>query len=401
MKINAVMKCLSSIFFLLTVIFFNSSCQREFSFEGGNSKGFLQKNAMGDCSPIKVTGIYKKGTLLKAATNFVEVQVNVSQTGSYYIVTDTVNGYYFSAAGSFAVKGLNTVRLLGSGTPNAVSFDIFTVKYDTSKCQFTVGVTGGGGGTNTAPATFIFNCASANVVGLYQQGMPTTSTNIITLPITVTNGGAYNITTTNNGVTFSGSGILPATPSAQTITLSATLNNVPVATGQFLYAISSGGSSCAVSITYTAAAVNTPDSIVATIDNVDYIFKISDSAKLDNISIPGYAGIHIKGTNNAAGDETFLMNIARKGTSIAAGTYTVNNFPASINSTIYSTASTNYSRTTNLTPGMLQNFGFNIIITAVTSTKVTGTFSGRLLDRGVGPLFKTITNGIFSVTIYP
>ncbi len=401
MKINTVMKCLCSIFFLVTIIFFNFSCQREFSFEAGTSKGFLQKNLIGDCSPMKVTGIYQKDTLLKAATNFVEVQVNISQTGSYYIATDTVNGYYFSTAGFFTVKGLNTVRLLPSGMPKSVSLDIFTVKYDTSKCQFNVVVTGGGGGTNAEPATFIFNCALANAIGLYQQGMPTTAANIIALPITVTSGGTYNITTTNNGVTFSGSGILPATPSAQTITLSATLSNVPVATGQFVYAIISGGGSCAVPITYTTAAVNTPDSIVATIDSVDYTFKINDSAKLDNTSISGYAGIHIKGTNNVAGNETFLMNIARNGTSIAAGTYTVNNFPASINSTVYSTASSNYSRTTNLTPGMLQNFGFNIIITAVTSTKVTGTFSGRLLDRGIGPLFKTITNGIFSVTIYP
>lgn len=396
------MKLLFSNILILTILFFNTSCHREFSFEKTIAKGYLQKTPMGDCSPVSVTGTYQTDSLLKGATNYVEVLVNISETGSYFITTDTLNSYYFSAAGSFAVKGLNTVRLLASGRPMTASLNIFTVKYDTSSCQFNNVVTGMGGGATNAPANFIFNCALSKATGFYLQGMPTTAANIITLPVTVTNGGSYSITTTNNGVIFSGSGILPASPSAQTITLYATLNNVPIASGQFSYTcIGGGGPACSVNITYSAAPMSTTDSIVATIDSVDFSFKINDTAKLDNTSITGYAGIHIKGTNNATGNETFLMNIARNGTSIAAGTYTVNNFPASINSTVYSTASANYSRTTNLTPGMLQNFGFNIIITAVTRTKVTGTFSGRLLDKGMGPLYKTVTNGIFSVTIYP
>ena len=50
----------------------------------------------------------------------------------------------------------------------------------------------------------------------------------------------------------------------------------------------------------------------------------------------------------------------------------------------------------------MQEEGFSIIITSITSTKVVGTFAGRLLDNsGVGPGFKTVTSGVFSVTIYP
>ena len=94
------------------------------------------------------------------------------------------------------------------------------------------------------------------------------------------------------------------------------------------------------------------------------------------------------------------MAIARAGTSTSAGTYTINNFPASINATNYSSSTGNFSAATNLA-GIQQNFGFSIIITAVISTKVTGTFSGRLLDKGLGPKYKTVADGNFNVTIYP
>ena len=393
------MKILYSFILFLTAIFFSSSCQKDFSFEAGIAKGLLQKTLTGDCSPVTITGIYQKDTLLNSKTNYVDVLVNISQPGSYLIKTDTLNGYSFSAAGIFTLIGLNTVRLLASGRPMVALMDVFTVKYNMVACQFNI-VVKGGSGANSVPATFKFSCASASSAGIYQQGVATTAANIITLPVTVTVEGSYNITTSNNGVMFSGSGILPASPSAQTITLNATPNSVPTASGTFSYSLTAGGgTACSVNINYSAAPVSTADSIVATIDSVYTTFKIRDSAKLDDTSVPGYAGIRIKGYNNAVVDENFSMAIARAGTSIAAGTYTINNFPASINATIYSTAAGNFSAASN--PGTVQNFGFNIIITTVTTTKVTGTFSGRLRENGVGPLYKSVTNGIFSVTIYP
>lgn len=231
------MKILYLVILFLTTIFFTSSCQREFSFEDGIAKGLLQKTTNGDCSPMTVTGNYQKDTLLKTTTKYVAIQVNISQIGRYFIRTDTLNGYSFSTAGIFAVTGLNTVRLLASGRPISASIDMFTVKYDTSICQFNNVVTGVGGGITDTPATFTFNCALAKSTGTYQQGMPTRSANIITVPVTVINGGSYSITTTNNGVMFSGSGILPANPAEQTITLNASVNNVPTAAGQFSYTV--------------------------------------------------------------------------------------------------------------------------------------------------------------------
>ena len=501
---------LSILFAFATFIF--SACQKELSFEAGLAKGSLKKDlGTGDCQPFLVNGNYQKDSLLKATVNFVDIQIDISQIGSYSIKTDTVNGYSFTAAGTATVAGINTVRLIAAGKPLAASLDIFTVKFDTSVCQFDVvvsGTGGGGGGTQavytlagsptactgatqsgtynmglptsssntvtltanvttagtytistgvvngvsfsgsgslavgngqtitlvanggtptamgtfpypvsngtsncsfnvvygaaTAPAAFTFNCPAATSAGTYQQGTATTTANTITLPITVTVGGSYNITTSNNGVTFSGSGVLPATPASQSITLNATVGNIPTAAGPFSYTVNGGGgAACAVNITYTAAPVNNTDSIVATIDGVLKTFKIRDTAQLDNTSLPGYAAVIIFGESNAAGDEFMGLAVAKQGTSLTPGTYTINQFPAAFVGATYSNATDDYNAQSDLN-GMQQTPGFTVTITSITSTRVIGTFSGRLLDNmGAGPGFKTVTNGIFSVTIYP
>ncbi len=494
-------------FLLFSFAFIVASCQKELSYEAGLGKGTLKKDATGECLPINVNGSYQKDTLLKPIINFVEVQVNASEVGSYSIKTDTINGYSFSGAGIFNVQGVNTVRLIGSGKPLAPGFDMFTVTFDTSICKFNVTVTGAGGsgtasvftlvgaptsctgatqngnyntgtptnisntvtltanvtsaGTYTistgvvngvsfsgtgnlvqgngqiitlvanggtpavmgtfpypisngtsncsfnviysagvSSAVFTFNCTAATSAGIYQQGTPTTAANTITLPITVASGGSYNITTSNNGITFSGSGVLPAIPAAQSVTLSATINNIPTAAGTFNYTVNGGGGTpCAVSITCSPSSVNNADSIVATIDGAYKTFKIRDSAKLDNTSIPGYSAVGIFGDNNTAGDERFSLVVAKMGTPVTMGAYTVNQGPAVIVLGDYATTTNHFRAVSDSTT---QTPGFTITISSITSTRVIGTFFGRLKDNaGSGPGYKTVTNGIFSVKIYP
>lgn len=134
---------LASVFFLLLIV----SCQKEKSFEQGKlSTGSLQ-DSLGDCLSKTVTGTY---TVAKALTdsNFIDVDVNVSQTGRYTVYTDTVNGYYFKATGTFSKTGINTVRLKGTGTPAVSGTDDFFIFYDSTFCDVSVivlpaGTTGG------------------------------------------------------------------------------------------------------------------------------------------------------------------------------------------------------------------------------------------------------------------
>ena len=397
------MKYFRLFFLLIAVSFLISSCQKELSYEAGLGKGTLMKDAAGECLPFNVNGSYNKDSLLKPTINYVDIQVSVSEPGSYFIKTDSINGYSFYAAGFFAVQGLNTIRLIGSGKPLAAGSDMFTVRFDTSVCQFNVTVTGaggGGGGSNM----FTFECpANPTFFGNYQAGTPTAGDSV-KINVTSSSGGSYSITTTtSNGVTFTGNGILSATSNLQSVTLFAT--GTPTAGGSFTYTLTSSSttSTCTFIQSYGGSAIISTDSIVATIDGVLKTFKIRDSARLDNTTLAGYAGIAIYGESNFTGDEKFGLAVAKSGTTLSTGTYTVNQFPLAFVGASYKNPVGNYiaKSDTNIPPAQ-QTPGFSITISSITSTRVIGLFSGRVLDNGgMGPGFKTVANGIFSVTIYP
>jgi hypothetical protein len=251
------MKFLKFLSIFLAAAFIFTACEKEYSYEDGTAKGSLKKDdASGDCLPQTVNGTYVKDTLLKAATNFVDLQVNVTETGAYDIRTDTVNGYYFRAVGSTANTGLNTIRLIGAGKPIAASIDEFTVAFDTSHCTFSVQVTA----TAVTTGAFILGTATDHCTGIAVQGTYTastamTATNKVSVPITITNPGTFTLTatpaTTDNGVTFSVAGTLVSNGTA-TVDLAA--SGTPTAAGAFVYNLSDGTNSCSFTVTYGAAA---------------------------------------------------------------------------------------------------------------------------------------------------
>jgi hypothetical protein len=127
---------------LLTLMIIGYSCKKEYSQEegsGNKSEGSLLSEVTGECLPKTVTGAYIAGTTLDAS-NYIEVDVDVTKEGSYSITTDTVNGYYFTASGDFANTGINTVKLFGKGKPLAEGSDFFMVSYDTTFCEVEVEV---------------------------------------------------------------------------------------------------------------------------------------------------------------------------------------------------------------------------------------------------------------------
>jgi hypothetical protein len=248
------MKTLRLILAFLIIGIAISSCQKDVSFEGGNAKGSLGKTTAGDCDPIFVNGLFYKDTTMNAS-NFVDVQIDFTKIGIYNIKTDTVNGYSFVASGSTGTLGLNTIRLFGKGKPLAPGFNVFTVKYDGSQCSFTVQVTAlTGGGTGAAVYAFGGSpgaCTGAVLGGTYISGVPMAATNNVTIPITVTTAGTYNITTIANGVTFSGSGVLTTASTSIVLTATGTsaMSATPVNTN---YPIASGTSNCSFDVPYAA-----------------------------------------------------------------------------------------------------------------------------------------------------
>ncbi len=238
--------------FILSYLFF--SCQKEVSFEKGNSTesvGSLQVNATtGVCLGVVVNGVYKKDSVFNSS-HYIDINVKVDTIGSYSIATDTANGFYFRATGSFTTTGVQLVKLKAFGKPIAVRTNVFTANYHGTSCEFPVTVLAGTGGSgiftlNGSPN----NCTGAVVNGTYEVGTSLISNNTVVLNISVTTIGTWSLaTTTTNGMTFSGSGNFINT-GAQTITLLGT--GTPLTAGAINIPVTVGTTTCTFSVTCVA-----------------------------------------------------------------------------------------------------------------------------------------------------
>jgi|CXWL01.1.fsa_nt_gi hypothetical protein len=231
-------------YWLLLGLVVITGCQKELSFELGNTpgQGSLQADVTGDCLPKTVNGIYVATTPLVPATNTITIQVNVVRTGTYIITTDTVNGYYFRATGTFTALGATNVTLRSNGTPFAAGIDNFVVSYNGTVCDIQVTVLPAGSG----PAIFTLigapgSCGTPTINGTYAKSVPLNASNTVRLNVNVTTAGSYDITTTAvNGITFAGTGTLAT--GAQTITL--TGSGTPGAAGNTTIPVTVGTSTC-------------------------------------------------------------------------------------------------------------------------------------------------------------
>lgn len=247
------------IFLLILGIVVIIGCQKELSFEGPNTpaEGSLLSDATGDCLPKTVNGTYAAGVALVPASNTITVNVNVTQTGTYAITTDTVNGYYFSASGIFTAPGNNTVTLRGNGTPFANGVNNFVVSFDSTFCDIQVTVSSPGAGTLAGSPNA---CAPITVNGTYSPGVALTTTNTAVVQVNVTTAGAISITTdTVAGIWFTYAGVLPV-GNGQNVTLQAQ-GNIPAATttGPKTFTVKLGTSQCTFVVNMAGPAAGTVD----------------------------------------------------------------------------------------------------------------------------------------------
>lgn len=178
----------------LAVLFF--SCQKEFSNETGNTQiasGSLVKDSLGNCMPDTVVGTFYDGVTPGSDTAYVEIQVNVTQTGAYSIYTDFPNGFQFADSGIFTTTGINTVRLKPLGTPIIPVPTTFNVSFDSSFCSFIVDVqdstgtglhsggdTVGSGDPDTTLSQWQFTEGSFTYTGIFDSAKKDNSTGLAT-----------------------------------------------------------------------------------------------------------------------------------------------------------------------------------------------------------------------------
>jgi len=311
------------------------ACQKETSFEQGSSTasvGSLSVDASGNCLGAVVSGIYMKDTAIKAS-NYVDVSVKVDTVGTYIISSDTVNGYYFKATGTFGATGTQTVRLVGGGKPLVIGTNIFRVTYNGTVCDFTVTV-GTGGGTG---AVYTVNCSSPVINGVYKVGTALTTANTVTLNVTVTTIGPWSLSTTPavNGIIFTGSGTFTTT-GAQTITLTGSGTPVSAATSSFPVTV--GTATCNFSITVVPAGGNATFTITCTgaVPAGTYIagtpLTAANTITLNvNVTVigswsvttaPAVNGIIFSGTGTFAATGAQTIVLTGSGTPTAGGTNT-------------------------------------------------------------------------------
>lgn len=193
------------------------------------------------CLPVTLAGTYIAGTALTAA-NTLQVQVNVATIGTYSITTNTVTGFSFSASGTFATTGNNTVTLVGTGTPTTAGSQNFTVTFGSSTCTFSVTVTPSSGAATGTLSGGPSACLPVTVAGTYLTGTALTAANTVQVQVNVATIGTYSITTnTVTGFSFSASGTF-ATTGNNTVTLVGT--GTPTTAGSQNFTVTFGSSTC-------------------------------------------------------------------------------------------------------------------------------------------------------------
>lgn len=100
---------------------------------------FTLAGSPSSCINAVVAGTYAKAASVDTS-NKVTLGVNVTTAGTYSFSTNTVNGYKFSAAGTFTTTGIQRVVLVATGKPITNGTDNFTVTGGASFCSFPVTV---------------------------------------------------------------------------------------------------------------------------------------------------------------------------------------------------------------------------------------------------------------------
>ncbi len=248
-------------------------------------------------------------------------------------------------------------------------------------------------GTNSGTSVYTYNgapniCSTPVVTGTYQVGVSLDLTNTVTVNVDVTTPGTYVISTANiNGMIFSSAGTF-ATTGAQTITLVG--SGVPLNATTSIFVPGTNG--CSFTISTSNAPVVT-NFLQCRIDDVPFTFNFSAFAikSADTLSIGGL----VSGTSF----EVFAIDIIGS-TNLPTGQYQEEG--AAPGNPFVEVGYTDdafgiwYVDINAPTP---RTNPFKVTITAISATRVKGTFTGNLYDANDIAPPKVITAGSFDLPI--
>ena len=284
---------LPSYLLLLLCIVIYTSCEKEYSYEGGSagtggSAVYTLDGEGGPCTGAIINGTYTTGIALPGSNN-IQIRVNVTSAGSYALTSVQVNGIKFSGAGDFTSTGVQTITLTGSGTPVATGTFSYNLPAGLG-CTFFVTVTAG----LPQMAHFTLDgapdaCNNFKVNGIYISGNALTEENTVEIMVNVTETGFYSITTdTIDNISFSQSGNFAVT-GIQKVILKG--SGTPSTSNIFIFTLGNGISGCTFSLT-----VLTPP------PSASYVLESNPDHSCVGYAITGMynAGIALTGINTIA-----------------------------------------------------------------------------------------------------
>ena len=248
-------------------------------------------------------------------------------------------------------------------------------------------------GSNSGTSVYTYNgspntCITPVVTGTYQVGVSLDLTNTVTVSVNVTTPGTYVISTaTINGMLFTSAGTF-ATTGAQTITLVG--SGIPLNASTSIFVPGSNG--CSFAITVSTAPVVT-NFLQCKIDDVPFTFNFSAFAikSADTLSIGGL----VSGTSF----EVFAIDIIGS-TSLSTGLYQEEGVtPGSPFVEVGYTDDALGIWYVDINAPTPRTNPFKVTITAISPTRVKGTFTGNLFDASNVAPPKVITAGSFDLPI--
>jgi hypothetical protein len=342
------------------------------------------------CTGATPAGTYTAGVAMTPA-NTVTIPVTVTTAGTYNITT-AVNGVTFSGIGSLALTTTSIVLTATGTTPTSTmsSSSTFQINSGTTMCEFAITF-----GATPSAALYTFDCgsSSATINGNYQVGVNTASaSNYIDFPIIVTSAGSISVSTNAvNGFSFTGSSVVSLTSTSIRLYATGTpTTGAPFTT--FTVSTTTPVSACTVSVPVTDGTLSFVNG--TTTYNFNFV-NGADTVFNNNSPLPNDYDLLIGGQSTAStANDIFDISITKL-TPFAAGTYDANSLAMGVllTATYTNTAGTVFD---DFTPSTLSPL-FNVIVTSITTTRVKGTFSGKL-ESSTGVPF-IITNGQFDLPL--
>ena len=169
------------------------------------------KDSSGNCMFDSVKGTFYNGVPPGRDTCFLQLKVDVTDTGRYAVYTDSVNGFGFADTGYFHETGIHFLKLKPIGTPHIIDTTDFTVHFNNDSCFFSIPVKDSTGLqyfdlTKDATGTMKDdedNCFPIEIFGDYYKDISLAGTNYVRVTVNIIYPGNFKISTdTVNGFYF-------------------------------------------------------------------------------------------------------------------------------------------------------------------------------------------------------